>query len=32
MVHGDDNKTGIKSEALQGAIEKHIPNRVPIDG
>ena len=32
MVHGGDIKIGIKSEALQGAIEKHIPNRVAING
>ena len=32
MVHGGDNKIGVKSEALYGAIEKHIPNRVPING
>ncbi len=32
MVHGGDIKTGVKSESLQGAIEKHIPNRVPING
>ena len=32
MVHGGDIKTGIASEALQGAIKKHIPNRVPING
>ena len=32
MVHGGDIKTGIKSEALQGAIEKQIPNRVPSNG
>jgi len=32
MVHGGDIKTDIKSEALQGVIEKHIPSRVPING